>query len=89
MEQYGIALFYNTRDAMAAEKAAKEQALRARIIGTPGKIKATCGFCLKYDVAEEGPLRDLIRRGQWRTEGFFHVVQDGLAFTYEPVKEET
>lgn len=89
MEQYGIALFYNTRDAMAAEKAAKEKALRARIIGTPGKIKATCGFCLKYDVTEERPLQDLIRTGQWRTEGFFHVVQDGLAVTYEPVKEET
>lgn len=88
MEQYGIALLYNTRDAMAAEKAAKEKALRARIIGTPGKIKATCGFCLKYDLADEKALYQVIAQGKWRTEGFFHVRQEGLAITYEPVKEE-
>lgn len=89
MEQYGIALVYNTRDAMAAEKAAKEKGLRTRIIATPGKIKATCGFCLKYEVADEGALRAVIADGKWRTEGYFHVVQDGLSLSYEPVKEET
>lgn len=88
MEQYGIALLYNTRDAMAADAAAKQEQLRTRIISTPGTIKATCGFCLKYDVTQEAAVRQLLRRHAWQTEGFFHITQKGLAVSYEPVKEE-
>ena len=37
METYGIALFYNTKDAMQAEAEAKRRQLKARIVPTPGK----------------------------------------------------
>lgn len=89
MEQYGIVLLYSTRDAMAAEKTAKAKGLSVRIIGTPGTIKATCGFCLKYDMAHENALHDVLQKGAWQTEGWYHAVQTGLTVVYTPVKESS
>ena len=54
METYGIALFYNTKDAMQAEAEARRRQIKARIVPTPGKIYASCGFSLRYDLKEEG-----------------------------------
>lgn len=48
MQTYGVALFYSTREAMKAEEIAKEAQLAVRIIPTPEKIHASCGFSLKY-----------------------------------------
>ena len=53
MQTYGVALFYSTREAMKAEEIAKEAQLAVRIIPTPEKIHASCGFSLKYPLAEE------------------------------------
>lgn len=44
METYGIALFYNTKDAMQAEAEAKRRQLKARIVPTPGKFTPAAGF---------------------------------------------
>ena len=53
MQTYGVALFYSTREAMKAEEIAKEAQLAVRIIPTPEKIHASCGFSLKYPLKEE------------------------------------
>ena len=53
IERYGVALLKNTRDAMVIEERAKKEGLAVRIIPTPSKIYASCGFSLKYELNEE------------------------------------
>ena len=80
METYGIALFYNTKDAMQAEAEAKRHQIKARIVPTPGKIYASCGFSLRYDLEEEGAL---LAQCGLSCENLYHAVRDGLKVSYE------
>ncbi|MGM0216364.1 DUF3343 domain-containing protein [Enterococcus sp. AZ109] len=83
MQTYGVTLFYSTHEAMKAEKLAKEAQLKVRIIPTPEKIHASCGFSLKFELAEEGQLRELLKEGNVKSEGFYHVTRVGLKTDYE------
>jgi len=87
MEKFGIVLFYSTHDAMAAEELAKKKQMKVRIIPTPEKIYASCGFSLKYPLETESVLRTLFIEHDIKNEGFYHAVRDGLKTAYEPVKE--
>jgi hypothetical protein len=49
---------------MKAEEIAKEAQLAVRIIPTPEKIHASCGFSLKYPLKEEEALM-MIRTASW------------------------
>ena len=83
-ERYGVALLKNTRDAMVIERAKKE-GLAVRIIPTPSKIYASCGFSLKYDLSEEGALKTLLEEEQLSCDGFYHAEKEGLSATYREV----
>lgn len=83
METYGIALFYNTKDAMQAEAEAKRRQIKARIVPTPGKIYASCGFSLRYDLKEEGALTALMAQCGLSCESLYHAARDGLKVSYE------
>ena len=85
MEKFGIVLFYSTHDAMAAEELAKKKQMKVRIIPTPEKIYASCGFSLKITLEEEAAIRELFTAEQVAYENFYHVKRDGLAVTYELV----
>ncbi|GAA2916432.1 DUF3343 domain-containing protein [Enterococcus pseudoavium] len=87
MQTYGVALFYSTREAMKAEEIAKEAQLAVRIIPTPEKIHASCGFSLKYPLAEEGRLRSLLTAAEIRSEGFYQAEQTGLKTEYTARKD--
>ena len=82
MQTYGVALFYSTREAMKAEEIAKEAQLAVRIIPTPEKIHASCGFSLKYPLEEEEALTSLLFRESIASEGFYHATQEGLKTEY-------
>ncbi|WP_301962161.1 DUF3343 domain-containing protein [uncultured Megasphaera sp.] len=83
METYGIALFYNTKDAMQAEAEARRRQIKARIVPTPGKIYASCGFSLRYDLKEEGALTALLAQCGLSCESLYHAARDGLKVSYE------
>lgn len=83
METYGIALFYNTKDAMQAEAEAKRHHIKARIVPTPGKIYASCGFSLRYDLDAEEALTVLLAQRGLPFERLYHAVRDGLKVSYE------
>ena len=83
METYGIALFYNTKDAMQAEAEARRCQIKARIVPTPGKIFASCGFSLRYDLEEEGALAALLAQCGLSCESLYHAARDGLKVSYE------
>ncbi|MEO1771459.1 MULTISPECIES: DUF3343 domain-containing protein [Enterococcus] len=85
MQEYGVVLFYSTHEAMKAEKLAKEAQLKVRIIPTPEKIHASCGFSLKYELAEEEILSTLLQ--QVKSESFYHVKREGLKTDYELRKD--
>ncbi|MEN6316539.1 MAG: DUF3343 domain-containing protein [Veillonellales bacterium] len=87
MERYGVALFYSTQDAMEMEAATKERQMKIRIIPTPEKIYASCGFSLKYTLGDEGALAALLQEKKIQCEGFYHARQEGLTVTYEQIKE--
>ncbi|MCF1586177.1 DUF3343 domain-containing protein [Tetragenococcus koreensis] len=88
MQTYGVALFYSTREAMKAEEIAKEAQLAVRIIPTPEKIHASCGFSLKYPLAEEDALISLLASAKIASEGFYHGTRDGLKTEYSIRKEK-
>lgn len=87
MQTFGIALFYSTREAMKAEELAKEAQLAVRIIPTPEKIHASCGFSLKYPLAEEASLTLLLTEAEIVSEGFYHAAQEGLKTDYELIQK--
>lgn len=83
METYGIVLFYNTKDAMQAEAEARRRQIKARIVPTPGKIYASCGFSLRYDLEEEGALTAMLAQCGLSCESLYHAARDGLKVSYE------
>lgn len=83
---YGVILFYSTQEAMKAEQLAKGNHLQVRIIPTPEKIFASCGFSLKYDLTEEAVVRQLFDDQGINYDTFYHADRQGLAVTYEKVK---
>ncbi|MBO0453943.1 MULTISPECIES: DUF3343 domain-containing protein [Enterococcus] len=87
MQTYGVALFYSTREAMKAEELAKEAQLAVRIIPTPEKIHASCGFSLKYPLVEEDVLSSLLTDAKIASEGFYHATQEGLKTEYRLVQK--
>lgn len=86
MEQYGIVLFYQTKDAMQAEKEAKKRGLNARIIPTPASIYASCGFSLRYELEEEAALTALLMQWGIHHEALYHAVLEGLKASYEKIE---
>lgn len=87
MSEFGVALFYSTHEAMKAEKAAKEAQLKARIIPTPEKIYASCGFSLRYPLENETALLNLLEAEDIHSEGFYHGRQTGLKTEYTKREE--
>lgn len=85
MKEYGVLLFESTHHAMEAEKYLKEKKLPARIISTPEKIKASCGFSLKYDIEVEQEILDLLNQHEILFEAYFHASGKGLNMTYRKV----
>ena len=81
-ERYGIILIQSTRDAMAAEEQAKARQLQVRIIPTPGRIQANCGFSLKYELAEEAQVLALLQQMHIAYDGLYEAVQTGLTAVY-------
>jgi hypothetical protein len=87
MQTYGVALFYSTREAMKAEEIAKKAQLAVRIIPTPEKIHASCGFSLKYPLAEEASLTLLLTEAEIVSEGFYYASKEGLKTDYELIQK--
>ncbi|MGY3765504.1 DUF3343 domain-containing protein [Vagococcus vulneris] len=87
MESYGVLVFSTTHDAMSTEKAVKEKHLQARIISTPEQIKASCGFSLKYVLADETQIMQVLSEQKITAEGQYHAQGVGLKMTYQIVKE--
>lgn len=87
MEHYGVILFSRTQDAMKAEALGKEAALSVRLIPAPAVLKATCGFALKYDTAQEQGVLALLTCQNIAWEGLYHASRRGLSVTYEPAAQ--
>ena len=86
-ETYGIALVPSTRQAMAGEALAKAAGLAVRIIPTPGKLDASCGFSLRYELADEAALTALLDEKGLAWAALYHACRRGLRVTYTKCKE--
>ncbi|WP_395754701.1 DUF3343 domain-containing protein [uncultured Megasphaera sp.] len=82
-ERYGLILFPETREAMTAEKEGKAHGLSVRIVPTPGKLVASCGFSLRYDLTGEDELYQFLQHLSVRTDGWYHASRQGLRTDYE------
>ena len=80
---YGVALVPSTRQAMEGEKLAKAAGLAVRIIPTPGKLDASCGFSLRYELSGEEVLYHFLQDLSVRTDGWYHATRQGLSTEYE------
>ncbi len=84
---YGVALVPSTRQAMEGEKLAKAAGLAVRIIPTPGKLDASCGFSLRYELVDEAALTALLDDYGLAWVAFYHACRLGLAVTYTKFRE--
>ena len=80
---YGVALVPSTKQAMEGEKLAKAAGLAVRIIPTPGKLDASCGFSLRYELSGEEVLYHFLQDLSVRTDGWYHATRQGLSTEYE------
>ena len=87
METYGIALVPSTRQAMDGEELAKKAGLAVRIIPTPGKLDASCGFSLRYDLKEEDAFVALLDGHGIAWQALYAAKRQGLAVSYTKIKE--
>ena len=68
---------------MEGEKLAKAAGLAVRIIPTPGKLDASCGFSLRYELSGEEVLYHFLQDLSVRTDGWYHATRQGLSTEYE------
>ena len=86
-ETYGVALVPSTRQAMEGEQLAKAAGLAVRIIPTPGKLDASCGFSLRYELTDEAALTALLDAKGLAWVALYHACRQGLAVTYTKFRE--
>lgn len=84
---YGVALVPSTKQAMEGEKLAKAAGLAVRIIPTPGKLDASCGFSLRYELADEAALTALLDEEELAWVALYHACRQGLTVTYTKIRE--
>lgn len=85
--EYGIALVPSTKQAIEGERLAKEAGLSVRIVPTPGKIDASCGFSLQYELNDEAALTDLLDKASVTWVALYRACRRGLAVSYTKTKE--
>lgn len=90
MENYGLILVPSTREAMQGEKTAKAAGFTVRIVPTPGRLEASCGFSLRYELAEEKEVRALFSKMSLNSLQFYRASRQGLTVTYTklPISQE-
>lgn len=86
MENYGIITFNSASVAMRAENYFKQITTLVRIIPTPQKLAAKCGFSLKYDLSYEKELLNLLKSNNFDYDKNYHVSKENFTFDYEEVK---
>lgn len=85
--EYGIILFDSTHSAMKSEAVLLKQLhLPVRIIPTPSSIKATCGFAMRYDLADEATIFETIANNNLTFESVVHALGKGLNITYHNIE---
>ena len=86
-ETYGVALVPSTRQAMEGEQLAKAAGLAVRIIPTPGKLDALCGFSLRYELTDEAALTALLDAKGLAWVALYRACRQGLTVTYTKIRE--
>ena len=86
-ETYGVALVPSTRQAMEGEQLAKAAGLAVRIIPTPGKLDASCGFSLRYERTDEAALTALLDAKGLAWVALYRACRQGLTVTYTKIRE--
>lgn len=87
VKRYGIILIGSTRAAIEAEEQAKKERLHVRIVPTPGRIIATCGFSLKYEIVEETAVKNMLQRLHIFWSSVYHAEQQGIQVAYKKQDE--
>ncbi|MBQ1525879.1 MAG: DUF3343 domain-containing protein [Lachnospiraceae bacterium] len=60
-EPFAIVTFHTTAEAMATEKACKENGIEGRLISTPRVLSADCGISWKSPVLLKKELEELLK----------------------------
>jgi putative Se/S carrier protein len=60
MEQYGYITFKSVSYAMKFETAIKKFNIKIKIIPVPRSISSSCGLCVRFDIADNNELQNII-----------------------------
>ena len=65
----------------------RQPGLAVRIIPTPGKLDASCGFSLRYELVDEAALTALLDEEGLAWVALYHACRQGLTVTYTKIRE--
>jgi len=68
-EQYGVILFPSVHFALRAEKRAKDEGFKIKLIPVPRHLSSDCGVCLRFPWEQKEILLCLLEREGIRVEG--------------------
>mgnify|MGYP001851502938 FL=1 len=69
-----VVTFHTTADAMAMEKACREQAVPGRLIPVPRSVSAGCGLAWCAPLEERARLSEMMQKIHIGEEGLFECV---------------
>lgn len=82
-----LVAFDSTHAAIKLEKLAKEAQLKARLIGTPESISASCGLTLKLRDEDLSAVVELIKNNDLEEAvGIYTMIDSGTHKVYEEIE---
>jgi len=70
---HSVVLFYSMSGALRAEKLLKEKGLAIKLIPIPRHLSSDCGICLRFDNAEESPIKTILEEGLLEIQGIHPI----------------
>jgi hypothetical protein len=68
----GLVTFFGSYHAMRAESVLKKNGRQAVLVAGPREISPNCGVALRFDLAEQEEVRELLERNHVQYEDFHH-----------------
>jgi hypothetical protein len=71
--EFGVVLFFTTSAAMRAEKVAKREGLRVKLIPTPRQLSSDCGMALRFDWSDADDVRRCLEEARVENDGLHRI----------------
>lgn len=74
MDQYGYITFKSVSYAMKFETAIKKFNIKIKIIPVPRSISSSCGLCVRFNLADNDDLQNIINKHKLEYSRIYNVI---------------